>query len=218
MCVLHLFIYMLRCWRKHELVSFSVAGWLIVALLLVESCYDQFCAIINFFFFFLLFFFSTDLNSSYRERRFQALRKNVFFHSGFSSFSLSPEPFESTSSTTCLFVSSCLQVILLVPQEKIQNNSMQSIYSTWQLNFLHILQFSPLFASLPVAFIGRMRTVALKLVSSKLFELWRDINLPALLPWPRLFGPDRFWLQAGSGRIGYSHWVLDQGKVPWAQG
>lgn len=174
---------------------------------------------LTFFFFFLLFFLSTDLNNSHQEPWFQAFNDygRMCFFTLVPSFSLSPEPFESTCSATCLFVSSCLQVILLVPQEKIQNNWMQSIYSTWQLNFLHILQFSP-FASLPAAFIGRIRTVALKLVSSKLFELRRDINFPALLPWPRLFGPDQFWLQAGCGRIGYSHWVLDQGKVPWAQG
>lgn len=50
MCVLHLFIYMLWSSRKNEgeLVSFSVAGWVIVTLLLLESWCDQHCEVIIF--------------------------------------------------------------------------------------------------------------------------------------------------------------------------
>lgn len=91
MCVLHLFIYMLRCWRKHELVSFSVVGWLIVTLLLVKSCYDQFCAIINLSFFFFLFFppfrWPEKQSSGSTVHGIRWLRKNLFFHSVLSSFS-----------------------------------------------------------------------------------------------------------------------------------
>lgn len=58
----------------------------------------------------------------------------------------------------------------------------------------------------------------LTLPARRLFELQRDINLPALLPWPRLFGPDRFLLQACGGRIGCNHGVLDQGKLPEPKG
>lgn len=58
----------------------------------------------------------------------------------------------------------------------------------------------------------------LSLPARRLWEQQRDINLPAMLPWPRLSGPDPFLLWACGWRVGFSHRVLDQGKLPEPKG
>lgn len=98
-----------------------------------------------------------------------------------------------------------------------------------------MLQFSLLFGTMSISWqtektnMARLHTFIIHqqhtprifeliLPARRLSELQRDINLPALLPWPRLFGPERFLLWACGGRVGRSHRVLDQGKLPEPKG
>lgn len=94
------------------------------------------------YFFFFLFFPPFPLTWKTVIRKHgpwhSLIKKEPVFSLRFGFLFLSPAPCESTGSATCWFVRSCPQVILLVPREKIQNNSMQSIYSTWQFNSPHI--------------------------------------------------------------------------------